>query len=711
MISYRLVFPFVLLLLLCVPLAAQTGNGTISGTVKDATGAVVPKAKVTLMNTATGVTARAEASPVGVYYFGSVQPGPYSLSIEAPGFKKWTGTLKLAVGQTAVIDPPMEVGSVDTTVEVTGAAPVIETEGAQVSDVKDQLRIRQLPLNGRLVTNLFDLTPGVEGGGNPRVNGMKVGSAEMLLDGVSMVDRFGGGISRVQPGLDTIQEYRVETAGSNAQYSRPATMSLVTKSGSNDFHGAAFETHRNNFGGLRARQRQDSNARPAQYIRNEYGVSAGGPVLIPKLYNGKNKTFWFFSYEGQKERQALYAQTQAPSDAIWNGDFSGMTDLDGNAGTIYNPLTSTANFSRTAFPNNKIPASQIKPVAATMKSISALPNIASANPWTDINYKAYYPIPLNIQTFTAKIDEVISEKDNVSGRITRSIRDRTVTGGQYGYPPVGTKDAGGTGRSQSNMTSAFARWNHVFTPTFLNEFQASAHRSNNSSGTLGDNTNWANKLGFPNPFGVTGWPTICTDSPFFYYGCWDGDNRGDQHLTAFQIEDNVTWIRGKHTIKAGFKGRQELNNTQELQQAQGSHSFYGDWTALYSPADDAAVSYTGSGFASMLLGNPTYLSNQYNRGYFYFRQKEIGAYVQDSWRLSSKLTLDLGLRWDKWTVYHEKYNRLVNLDVNNSATGMLVYTPHSTRVEDIPGIPVGVINNWKARGMTWKTADSAGFPG
>ena len=154
-----------------------------------------------------------------------------------------------------------------------------------------------------------------------------------------------------------------------------------------------------------------------------------------------------------------------------------------------------------------------------------------------------------------------------------------------------------------------------------------------------------------------------------------------------------------------------LNHVRELQQAQGSHSFYGDWTGLYDPKDDAIASYTGSGFASMLLGLPTYLSNQYNRGYFYFQQKEIGLYFNDTFRVSQRLTLDLGVRWDKWTVYHEKYNRLVNLDLRNSAKGMEVITPHNTRIEDIPGVPPSVVASWAKRGMTWKTADQAGFPG
>jgi hypothetical protein len=238
---------------LLLPLAAQTGLGVVRGTVQDASKAVIPGAKVVLTNTATGVGRDSVSNADGIYYFGAVSIGPYTLLVESQGFKKWEGTLAVQAGQTVVIDPALEVGSLESAVEVTGVAPVVTTQGAQVSDTKDALRIHNLPLNGRQITNLFDLTPGVEGGGNPRVNGMKVGSTEMLFDGISYVDRFGGGISRVQPGLDTIQEFRIETAGSGAQFSRPATVELVTRSGSNQIHGALFETMRNNGAGLRAR--------------------------------------------------------------------------------------------------------------------------------------------------------------------------------------------------------------------------------------------------------------------------------------------------------------------------------------------------------------------------------------------------------------------------------------------------------------------------
>ncbi len=690
-------------LALAVPLLAQTGNGVVSGTVLDASRAAIPSAKVTLTQTETGVTRNSETSAVGIYYFGSVPIGPYKLEVEAAGFKKWSGTLRVDAGQRVVIDPQMEVGAVEAVVEVTGAAPVISTEGMEIGDIKDAQRIQQLPLNGRLVANLFDLTPGVEGGANPRVNGMKVGSADMLLDGISFMDRYGGGLRPVQPGLDTIQEFRIETTGSSAQYSRPATMTLVTKSGTNEIHGSAFWTHRNNFAGLRARQRQDRFTTPPQYIRNEFGLSGGGPLI-------KNKTFWFAAYEGQRERQASFARAQAPTDNIWGGDFSGMVDFDNVPITIYDPLTTAADGTRTPFDGNRIPANRIAPIAATMKSISAAPNIPG-NPWLEPTFQTYYPVTADITTYTLKGDHVFSERDNLSARYTDSHRPFARYGGRYGYPIPGSTNAGGTGAQDTTIRSAMARWNHVFSPTLLNEFQASANRAKNHTGTLADSTPWADTLGFPNPFGTTGWPTIYSESPFFYYGGWDADNPQDQNLTAYQLENNVTWIKSTHTVKFGFKGRQEYNNARELQQSQGSHYFGGDWTALYDPAEQQRTSFTGSGFANMLLGLPTYLSNQYNRGYFYFQQKEIGFYVQDSWKVSQRLTLDVGLRWDKWTVYKEKYNRLVNLDINDYIGKMEVVTPHNTRMEDIPGIPPAVLASWAARGLTWKTADEVGFPG
>ena len=688
------------LVLLSVSLAAfaQTGTGVIRGTVYDATKSSVPTAKITVVNQLTNATQSAQASSEGAFQFPGLPPAPYAVNVESAGFKRWSGKLTLETGQTAVVEPSMEVGSVDATVEVSDAAPVINTESMGVAGVKDALRIHQLPLNQRSVSTLFNLTPGVEGGGNPRVNGLKVGATEMLFDGISLVDRFGGGISRVQPGLDTIQEFRIETTGSSARYSRPATVTLASKSGTNQLHGTLFETFRNNASGLRARQRQDGTT-SAKLIRNEFGASAGGPII-------KNKTFWFAAYEALRQREAQFYEDYVPTAQMWGGDFSQVIDTSNTRTTIYDPATTSAAGNRTPFAGNIIPSARFQPIFATMKGITHDPTNAT-NPFQDSNLRAFYPIRLNISNLTLKGDHIFSPKDNISGRFTRSTNVREVQGGVFGAPREEVKDAFGTGRSDARVYSTSLRYNHIFSPNFFSELLVANHRSPKSSGTLADFTDWPQKLGLPNPFGARGWPSLGVgDDPFY----WDADNRKDEALTAWVLEDNFTLVKGKHNIQFGGKVRREYNNIRELQQSQGSHEFGGDWTARYSADDDAAQSYSGVGLASLALGLPTYLSNQYNRGFFYFQQSEIGLYVHDNWRVNRRLTVDLGMRWDKWTPYKEKYNRLVNVDLRSFANNFQVVTPGNTRMEDIPGIPPAVLQSWAKRGLTWKTANEAGLP-
>ena len=269
----------------------------------------------------------------------------------------------------------------------------------------------------RSVSNLFNLTPGVEGGGAPRTNGMKVGSTEMLLDGLSIVDRFGGGIQRVQPGLDTVQEFRIETNGSSARYARPATVMLVTKSGTNQLHGSAFETFRTNAAGLRARTRQDGNT-SAKLIRNEFGGSAGGPVYLPQIFDGRNRTFWFAAYEGMRQRQSLFDEDYVPTPQMFNGDFSGIVDNNGVRTHIYDPLTTDAQGLRTQFPGDIIPQNRLSPFFGVMKSITHTPT-NSANPFQSPNLDTFYPNNNNTDSLTFKGDHRFSAADSLPGRFTR----------------------------------------------------------------------------------------------------------------------------------------------------------------------------------------------------------------------------------------------------------------------------------------------------
>ncbi len=689
---------------------AQSGRGSIGGVVRDAQQAVIPGAEITVTHEQTNVSQKTVTNEVGAFKIGALPLGSYKVSVELAGFKKWVGTLELLVGQDAVVNPALEVGEISATVEVTGAAPTINTVGSDIANVKDFERIRDLPLNGRSISNLFNLTPGVEGGGNARVNGLKVGSLEITLDGISLVDRFGGGIARIQPGLDTVQEFRIETTGSDARYSRPATVTLATRSGTNAFHGTVFETHRNNTAGLVARQRDqypnaDGTFNWPHLIRNEFGASAGGPVWLGKLYDGHDKTFWFFAYEGARQRESYYPYyTYVPTADMWNGDLSNNINSDGIKTIIYDPLTSDAKGNRQPFTGNKIPASRISQIAKTMQAMTDLPT-DNSNPYVDyFNYTKRQPQKTNADNYTAKIDHRLSNKDSLSARWTNSRRHATVDGGYYGNPKS-PSDGYGTSRNDANVNNVSTTWSRTMTPRLLNQLMVGVHRSFKSSGTLADFTNWAGKLGLPNPFGVTGWPTFWGGLANF-----DGDNIKNEALTGIVLEDNVSWNKGKHEIQFGGKWRKEYNNVRELQQAAGSHSFDGSWTSLWSAEDEDVVSYTGDGFADLLLGLPSYLSVQYNRGYFYFLQNEIGLYVNDRWKITPKLTLNIGLRWDKWTPYQEKYNRLSTVDLGTITTKFEVVTPGDHKMESLPGIPPSVLGSWAARGLTWTTASATGYP-
>ncbi len=701
----RVAYLIAALAAVCITLSAQTGYGSVNGTVSDSSGAVIPGAKVRLRSVETAIVRDLRSPADGRFVFAEIPPAKYRLEVEHEGFERWQADFDLQTGQTVTVDPKLSVGRVSDTVVVTGATAAITTEGMQVADVKDALQIHQLPLNGRQVTNLFDLIPGVEGGGAARTNGLKVGSLEIVQDGVSLVDRFSGSMQRVQPGLDTIQEFRVETNGSSARYPRPATVTLVTKSGTNELHGSLFETFRSNAAGLRARARQDAGT-AAKLIRNEFGATVGGPVVLPRLYNGRNKTFFFFSYEGNRQRESSFYEDYVPTAAMFNGNFSGIFDNNGNQTHIYDPLTTDANGVRQRFPGDIIPADRISPFFRAMQALTHLPT-NPGNPFQAPNLDVFYPVATNTNSFTARGDQHFAA-DNLQLRFTKTLLDRVQSGGMFGAPAEGITNAGGTGLSKTTVYTGAITETHIFRPNFLSEALIAFNRNPNHQGTLADFTNWDNKLGLPNPFGVLGWPTITAGS--FPGNNWDANNSKDQNLTAFHVEDNLTFIKGKHSMSFGGRVRREYNNVRELQQAQGAFSFGNDWTALYDAASDQSVPYTGVGVASMALGLPTSLANQFNRGYYYFRQTELGFYYHDSWHVTRNLSVELGLRWDKWTPYKEKYDRLVNVDVRSFATQFQVVSPNDTALDTISGIPPSVLASWANRGLTWTTANKAGLP-
>jgi hypothetical protein len=684
----------------------QTTVGVVRGTVHDQAGAVVPNAAVTLQNLETNSSRRTNSDESGLYDFPNVPPGKYQLTVEQAGFKKWSGNLELQVQQTAVVDPALEVGDVASRVEVTGVTPVISPESSSIANVTEAQRIRELPLNGLDITNLFQLTPGVEGSGSPRVNGLKAGGAEILQDGGSIVDRMSGGLPRIQPGLDTIQEFNVDM-NSTAQFSRPATITIVTKSGTNQLHGSLFEKFRNNADGLRARSRSDGNVQ-ARYNRNEFGASAGGPLLFPKLYHGKDKTFWFFSYQGQRLRQYTYAADDVPTQAMWNGDFSGLRDAQGNQYTIYDPYSTTANGTRTPFAGNQIPSS----VASNslfdyLAKHTPLPT-TSTNPLAGNNYFATAAQPYDINQYTGKLDHRLTDKDYLSFRFSVANSDQY---GYLGYGAPASDLAYNYYRELVNLYSGTLSYTHTFSPTIINEFLIAGQRSVGNRGGGQDATYWDKLLGLSNPLNESGWPTITGGFAGGNYGgfIWDSENKSPEHLNKLVPEDNLTLVRGKHEFKVGFRLSNERNNTRGAQQGQGRYKFNGELTALWDSVNQTPTPFTGVGMADMRLGYGSYYRINYNRPYFYIRQSEMGSYALDSWKVSPRLTLNYGLRWDYWTPYFESSNRMFAMDVSQYQTTQQLITPAGHSAETL-GLPPSLLQSYADAGLNWTTADKAGFP-
>jgi hypothetical protein len=282
-------------------LTAQTGRDTIQGFVRDASAGVVTGASVTIVHTATMGKYSTTTNEVGFFHFPPTQFGSYKITVGAPGMQTWKGEFLLQVGQTLDISPVLNVGGVATQVTVAGeAAPLVSTSDAVISTNLERARIEQLPQNGRSIATLVGLTtpglgPGQDGGTNPIINGLR-DSVELYQDGAVIKNRDTGDWSGRLPGVDSIEEVRVETSLSSAKSDRPGSVILSTRSGTNKLHGTLFETNRNSGIGV-ARARTDYYTKPPHYVRNEFGGSVGGPVFLPKVYNGKNRTFFFTSYE------------------------------------------------------------------------------------------------------------------------------------------------------------------------------------------------------------------------------------------------------------------------------------------------------------------------------------------------------------------------------------------------------------------------------
>lgn len=674
-----------------LPLLAQSPLGTITGVVTDALGAVVPNIEVVATNTGTNLTYKGRTSESGVYVIPALPVGDWELSASAPGFKTFRRKgIVLEVGQRIRVDFALELGETAESVTVTGEIARVQTEDSSLGTVVEQQRIENLPLNGRHVFNLVKLVAGVQPRFNNtdgfgevsnqnfsqfRINGGPVYGTQVFMDGGTNQVATHGEIS-VVPMADAVEEFKVETNALKAEFGQTSggVINVVTKSGTNEFHGSLYEFLRNDAFDARnafATQVDPATGRLKPMLRyNQFGGTVGGPVRIPGIYDGRNRTFFFAGYEQWRLRTAGLRRGTVPTDAERQGDFSNTRDAAGRLITIYDPATTTPNpsgsgFTRQPFPRNIIPRERMDPLALRVLEFMPTPNVTPDNPFTNLNnYLALPGSPTNQGVTNIRIDHRFSDRDSMFLRYS-------VTRNTAVNPGLGLGPADPQARSdQRNNYNYVVTETHTFSPTVLNEFKASLSRHDLLFTHPGFDGGWPAKLGYSPVLPQDAFPSINIAGML---GMGGGTFAGGRRATTtVMFADSLTWVRNSHTIKAGVDQRFYQQNWVNRRAPSGSFDFSAALTG-----NPLAPAGTGTGFATFLLGEVSDGFQAYNP-FFSFHNASTALFVQDDWKITRRLTLNLGLRWDFSSAPRERHNQYSNFlpyDINpeTGRPGLLAY--------------------------------------
>ena len=673
-------------LLLCVPASAQTGQ--ITGRVTDHNDAVLPNVSVDVVETSTAETRTVKTNSDGYYTVPSLSPGPYSISLESPGFKKFSRTgLQLEVGQDLRVDVTMELGNVTEQVVVTGQAPLLETETSSTGQVVSGSDVVELPLLGRDAYALGELVPGVRGSigmntlpvdiittASISINGAPATENDFLLDGAPNSIAAAN-----QPGFypiaDSVEEFRVQTNNYSAEFGRASggIYNVVTKGGTNELHFSAYEFYRNKT--LTANnwfsKAAGETAPPLTF--NQYGGVLGGPIVIPKLYDGHNKSFFFIGTEIVRYQQGNTYTATIPNVAELGGNFSGDTNSSGGAITIYNPFSTRLNsagtgYVRDPFPGNIIPASLISPVAKAMA--------------------AYYPAPTIPNAGVGKSNYIVTDANNIqknqfTARMDQNFTTNTRMFVRYSYDdspyirpsPYGASDPGSPGYGAQDFfrQNAALQGDHVFTPTLIGTVRGSFARTTNkrapiSEGfdisSLGFPAGLAQQIGPPAAFPVvtiTGYSvasSVSNETGGYTLG-ETGLLRG--YFNNYAVQANVTKTFGAHELILGTDIRVIQANI--LQTGDNSNNFAFTSAFTQGPTATQASATAGDALASFLLGTPATAGVTPSPA-LALQTKYFSGFAQDNWKVSSRLTLNLGLRYEYETPRTERFNRLANFNYN-----------------------------------------------
>ena len=641
---------------------AQSSTASVKGTVRDASGSVIPAADVVLTNPQTNVERKAVTNDVGAYVFLNIIPGEYRLQASKAGFKtSKQSEFSLAVNQTATYDFTMDVGEITQEVTVEAVGAEVQSSTAELGAVVGHQQVQDLPLNGRNFTQLLQLTPGVSpvsvsqnnGGWGavtegatfafPSVNGQSNRSNFFMLDGINNQGAFLSTYA-VPPIIDSIQEFKVQSHNDEAEFGGAlgGIVNVQSKSGTNALHGSVWEYLRND--ALDARNTFFQSKTP--FRQNMFGAAVGGPVTIPKLYNGRNKAFFFFAYEGFRYTRTANNFYQVPTEANLKGDFSDVPQPIFNPNSTREDPNNPGTFIRDPFPNNQIPSNLINPgmLLFAQKTLPA-PTFTGNGSFNAFDSTPFHQSQNN---FSGRGDYVLSSQDSVWFRYSGTFRDTTTSGGRQGLAST----------NENPTRNWAASWVHTFSPTMVLQAQVGrAHVTwNDHARFTGLTSDFAKQVGFVDSFysqfinGASFIPAVNVNN---YFTGGESDGLNPNFGNIWQYKANASKIHGNHTFKWGG----ELNsNTFEAIYTNVNVGF-----SNFQTNDPRNPGGTGNALASFLLNVPD------NAGRRNVHETTrwggvMGFYFHDQWKATPKLTVNIGLRYDR--TFIPPYGREDTVGVN-----------------------------------------------
>lgn len=640
----RLFLPLLMAVLACTTAWAQFDLGSVVGTVKDSSGLTMANVTVEIHSAATNISRITTTTAAGDFDFVALQPGQYTLIAKQSGFKESTQNFELAVGQRRELNISMEVGATNQSVTVDANVVGVETVSSEVSNSRTRQQVVDLPLNNRNFTQLVQLAPGVNNRGNSTnasnggytqgrgtsgasVNGNPTDLTVYLFDGIQSVDADAN-VLIFYPPVDAIQEFKVQTNAAPAAYGNgPSIINVTFRSGTNRFHGAAYEFLRNS--DLDAKNFYDSPTSPIPpFHMNEFGANLGGPVLLPHVFNGKDRLFFFADYEGKRVSQAQTYISTVPIAAFRTGDFSALLPKT----VLHIPGGATP------LPNNQVPHQDIDRTAANLIKLYPQPNIPGAGLVSNYLYNG--PLINNIDQGDVRID-YRTTNSTIFGRFSKE--DPISTNPGYLPAPAIGGGPGYPGETLAPGTQVVVGYGRAISPTRYYELRAGYSRLLETIITadamLG---NLAEQLGIPNANG-SGGPGLTGISISGTASLGDGNGSLLKANNLWEVDQAFSWVKNRHELKFGFNWMDTTFAFYTPPRPNGLFTFNG--------------SYTGYGLADFLYGHP--ISSQIDvTQYFTMRRFRPVWYIQDNWRVTSKLTLNLGLRDEMVTPWKERHNRL-----------------------------------------------------